>query len=432
MIDNNQKKNLILLMLISPLFGLFAMLKSRDEKVLLFFGMLFFVMIGSVFIYTPGTDGESHLQAAISEYMDMSFGAFLNQFYDLVTLQGSTSGAKDLYLHCISFVSAAIFSTPELIHVFAGLVLGYFFTKSILLILKDKLLVKKSAILMAFIFLFLSYRSLVALNSIRMWTGMWVFFYGTYSYASTQKKKYLLVILFSIIVHFSYAVILIPFLITYFLKKRTLGISIFYLISFGASLSFGSIERFIPKTALLESQQETNVISSKEDEARYAARGNLQSQRNSNFYKTYGEGFFKEKVIVGLSFILLFFFNNKNADTRFNFLAASGLGLYSFANLLSFSPALSGRMKTIACVFLMAACIHALLTLTNYKLSKYNIKLLNLGLLAFLTTSIPLVLFQISYILNMVSFFGIIFPQISWFIGDGDFSIRDGIGYFLF
>ena len=107
---------------------------------------------------------------------------------------------------------------PELIHVFAALILGYFFTKSILLVLKNNIDTEKSAVLVAFIILFLFFRSLGALNSIRMWTGMWVFFYGTYSYAITKKKKFLAVILFSIVVHFSYVIVLIPFLVSYILR----------------------------------------------------------------------------------------------------------------------------------------------------------------------------------------------------------------------
>jgi hypothetical protein len=429
MIDTKQKRELILLMLISPLFGLFALLKSKNEKVLLFFGVFFFGMIGSIYVYEPGSDGHTHLMHTINEYMNMSLGVFFSQFYEIITFE-ITNGTKDIYLHCISFVSAAVFSIPELIHVFAGLILGYFFTKSVLLILKDKLLVKKSAILIAFIILFLAYKSLGALNSIRMWTGMWVFFYGTLSYVSTKRKKYLLVILFSIIVHFSYAVILIPFTIIYFFKKRTLIVSIFYLISFGAAtISFASIEGFIPKTSLLEGQQQANVISSEKDAGRFAERADRGQEHLSktNFYKRYGTAFFISKVIVGLSFILLFFFNSKNADTRFNFLVATGLGLYSFSNLVNFSPSLSGRLKVIASVFLLAATIHLMLTLENYNLQKKKIQWLNKGLIVFLVASIPMVLFQISYIINMMSFFGVFFPQISWFLGDNDFTIKEGI-----
>ena len=93
--DNTQKGYLILLMFISPLLGLITFLKSKNEKVLLFFGVLFFGVAGSLYVYSPGSDGESHLSNAIHNYSDMSLGVFLRQFYDLLSLN-STSETKDI------------------------------------------------------------------------------------------------------------------------------------------------------------------------------------------------------------------------------------------------------------------------------------------------------------------------------------------------
>jgi hypothetical protein len=360
--------------------------------------------------------------------MGMSFEMFLNQMYDILSFSASDS-VKDPYLHIISYVSTSILGQPELIHVFSGLILGFFFTKSILLILKKILKEEKSQILIATILFLLIFRSLTSLNSIRMWTGMWVFFYGTFSYASTKEKKYLIVILFSIFVHFSYLIVLIPFLVAYLLRKRTRFLTIFYLISFVLTLNFASIESLIPKTILFESQQKTYVITSEDDVDRYAERAEKYSKINQNFYVQFGEGFFKSYTIVGLSFLLLLFFNNQNADFCFNFLMSSGIGIFSFSNLVAFSPALSGRLKTIATLFILASLVHLLHTLKNYKLSERKKTVLTRFLVLFLITSVPMVLFQISYLLQMLSFYFIIFPPISWFIGDLDFSIRDGILY---
>lgn len=426
--DKTQKGYLILLMFISPLLGLTAFLKSKNEKVLLFFGVLFFGVAGSLYVYRPGSDGEAHLSSAIRNYMDMSFGLFLSQCYDLLTLN-TTSETKDIYLHFISFVSASLFGVPELIHVISGLILGYFFTKSALLVLQDKLEVKKSGILIAFIVLFIMDRSLGALNSIRMWTGMWVFFYGTFSYAITKKKKYLWVILFSIIVHFSYIIVLFPFIVAYFFRHKTKVITVFYLLSFGLTLNFSTIGNLIPKSSLLESQQKHNVIDSDEKAKFFEEKAAIASQVQQNFYITYGEGFYTKYNIVGLSFILLFFFNNKTFNNRFNFLLASGLGLYAFSNIVTFSPSLSGRVKTIAALFIITATIQLLFTLNRYKLTSQKLNLLNKCFIIFLFLSIPMFLFQISYLIQMLSFFTLILPQISWLIGDNDFSIRDAISY---
>ena len=427
-IKNSYNGYLLLLMLFSPIMGVVQLLRNRDEKTLLLFGILFFGIAGSLYVYRPGSDGEAHLTSAITYYSDMSFSAFLNQFYDLVTLN-STTGAKDIYLHCISYLAASVFGVPELIHVFAGLILGYFFTKSILLVLKNNIDTEKSAILVAFILLFLFFRSLGALNSIRMWTGMWVFFYGTYSYAITKKKKFLAVILFSIIVHFSYLIVLIPFLVSYLLRNRTFIMTGLFFASFGMSLNFANIENLLPKTDLVENQQSSNVITSDEDAERFAERYESQAKVDKNFYVKYGEGFFMSYCIIGLSFFLIIFYNLKEADKKFIFLMASGLGLMSFSNMVTFSPSLSGRMSTIATVFILAAAIQFLLTIKNYKLNPKKTNLVNRLLVIFLISSIPMVLFQMSYLIQMLSFFTLVLPPVSWFLGNADFSIRDGISH---
>jgi hypothetical protein len=426
--DKTQKGFLILLMFVSPFLGITRIFKLQKSKDIVFFGMLFFGLAGSLYVYRPGSDGEAHLSNAINNYMDMSFRVFLSQSIDIITFN-TTSLTKDIYLHCISFVSASIFGIPELIHVLAGLILGYFFTKSVLLVLRNKITIHKSSIVVAFILLFIFDRSLGALNSIRMWTGMWVFFYGTFSYFITKEKKYLWVILFSIIIHFSYVVVLFPFLVTYFFRQKTKAITIFYLLSFVLTLNFASVENLIPKTSLLESQQKSNVIDSEEKAKFFEEKAAIASKVDQNFYIKYGEGFYKTYSIVGLSIILLFFFNNKAKNERFNFLLATGLGLFAFSNIVTFSPSLSGRVKTIASLFILTATIQLLFTLEIYKLSQKKIKLFNIGLVTFLISSIPMFLFQLSYLIQMLSFFTLIFPQISWLLGSDDLSIRDALGY---
>uniref|UniRef100_UPI00404A0CD8 hypothetical protein n=1 Tax=Flavobacterium sp. TaxID=239 RepID=UPI00404A0CD8 len=107
---------------------------------------------------------------------------------------------------------------------------------------------------------------------------------------------------------------------------------------------------------------------------------------------------------------------------------ATGLGLFAFSNIVTFSPSLSGRVKTIASLFILTATIQLLFTLEMYKLSQNKIKLFNIGLVIFLISSLPMFLFQLSYLIQMLSFFALIFPQISWLLGSDDLSIRDALG----
>jgi uncharacterized membrane protein YhfC len=85
----------------------------------------------------------------------------------------------------------------------------------------------------------------------------------------------------------------------------------------------------------------------------------------------------------------------------------------------------------IASLFILAAAIHLQLTLKVYYLNLRKSRLLNGGFFLFLIFSIPMFLFQVSYLVENFSLFSVFLPQISWFLGEDDFSIRTAIGIFL-
>jgi hypothetical protein len=427
-----QKAYLILLFLVSPLMGLWNLFKIKNEKEITFFGTLFFGLLGSAYIYYTENDGYRHRELAKEYYLDMSIVEFFKKSYNILIFSPS-EGADDLYLHVISYLSASLLQTPELIHFFSGIVLGYFFTKSVLLLLKGNLRVKKNHILLVFIFLFLLIKSVSALNSIRMWTGMWVFFYGTYGWAATKEKKYLYVIFLSILVHFSYVVILIPAVAAYVIRERKRLLVFIYIVSFFTTLGFSAIESYIPKSDLMETKQDQYAIDSEEKAERFEKRyANLEVRNDKkNFYSASGQSNYVDFSIVGLTIILLFFYLKNVADTNLISLVSIGMGLYAFSNLVAFSPSLQGRTKMIGATFLLAAAIHLQLTLKNYHLGIKTKWRLNLGLVTFLISSTPMVLYQISYILQGFSFFLLLFPQASWIMGDNDFSMREAIGLII-
>ena len=123
--NRTQKGYLIFLFLLSPFLGVIELFKIKHEKTLIGFGTLFFGLVGSVFVYVKGTDGYSHLMNAKLEYLNMSFSDFLKQSYNILTFTAN-EGAADMYIHTLSYLSASVLQIPELIHVFAGFILGYF------------------------------------------------------------------------------------------------------------------------------------------------------------------------------------------------------------------------------------------------------------------------------------------------------------------
>ena len=428
--DRQQKGYILLLLFVSPILALFNILKLKNNRDITFFGTLFFGMIGSLYIYKEGNDGFTHRTLLEQDYGDMSLSEFLSQSYDIFTFN-SGEGTTDFYLHLLSYISGSVFHVPELLHVFAGLVLGYFFTKSVLLIIGDNLQKKKGYILMGLIFLLLLIKSISALNSIRMWTGMWVLFYGTYGWAKTKNIKYFTAILFSTVVHFSYVVIIIPVAISYLIRERKRLLVLIYIISFFTSFGFSYFESFVPKSELFESKQEQYAIDSEEKAERFEKRYEDAKVINSNksFYKASGQDNYVNYSIVGLTILMLFFYLKKESDKNFIFLISVGAGLYAFSNMVAFSPSLQNRTKVIAATFLLAAAIQLYYTLYRYRLSVNAKKRFDFGLICFLLSSTTMVLYQISFILQGFSFFLLMFPELSWLLGDNDFSLREALDF---
>ena len=428
--DRQQKGYILLLLFVSPILALFNILKLKNNRDITFFGTLFFGMIGSLYIYSDGNDGFKHRFLVEQNYIGMSFNEFLSQSYEILTFNAG-EGTTDFYLHILSFIAGSIFNIPELLHVLAGLILGYFYTKSVLLIIGDNVQQKKNYILMGLIVLLLLIKSITALNSIRMWTGMWVLFYGTYGWAKTKNIKYFIAILFSMIVHFSYVVIIIPVAISYLIRERKRLLVLIYIISFFTSFGFSYFESFVPKSELFESKQEQYAIDSEEKAERFEKRYEDAKVINSNksFYSASGQENYVNYSIVGLTILMLFFYLKKESDKNFIFLISVGAGLYAFSNVVAFSPSLQGRTKVIAATFLLAAAIQLYYTLYRYRLSVNARKRFDFGLICFLLSSITMVLYQISFILQGFSFFLLMFPELSWLLGDNDFSLRKALDF---
>jgi len=384
-------------------------------------------LVGSAFMYTPGSDGHTHLEAVKSYYMDMSFIQFLNDTTSLLVLQ-PVEGSNDLYKHLLSYLAGGIFGIPELLHFFAGLILGFFYTKSVLIVIEGRSRHKKTWLLLALVALFLIIRSISALNSIRMWTGMWVFFYGSYSHVKKGKIKSLWVVFLATLIHFSYLLYAIPLVMAIVLKRRKLLIAGLFISSFFVNVNFDTASRLVQSTGLYEGKAKYNVISQEELERRAAQVAG--KEQKSNFYKELGPTIYSNYSIVFLSFILLFLYLRKINDVvHLEFLIAGGLIILALANISgSFSPSVSGRGTTIAATFLTGATIQVLLLRDRLRFSSGLKKLINGSFAGFFISAIPYLLFNISYAINSVSVFIMMFPFSSWFLGDADFSIREAIG----
>jgi hypothetical protein len=279
--------------------------------------------------------------------------------------------------------------------------------------------------LVAFIALFLTIRSVSALNSIRMWTAMWVFFYGAYAYIKRGGVKYLWVVFLAVFIHFSYLLYSVPLVMAFVLKRRKLLIAALYVASLFVNVGFEGVRNLTQSVGLYEAQVNVNVLSEEALERR-ADEAALGYQK-ANFYKEFGPTIYANYSTVFLAFVLLFLYLRRiDHCPHLEFLIAGGLLLLALSNIsAAFSPSISGRGITIAGTFLTAAAIQVLSLSAKRHFSKGTKRLVNLSFAAFFISAIPHLLFHVSYAINSASFFIITLPVFSWVIGEDDLSIRD-------
>lgn len=417
----------LVLAMFSPALALYVAIRSRSTSFIVFAGTLFMAFVGSTFIYAEGSDGHSHLMDVYRSYLDMSLVAFFEDLGSLLLLQ-PTDNATDVYKHIISYLAGGVFGVPELIHVFGGLLLGYFFTKSVLLVLEEKPQGKLGILLIGFIGFFLINRSISALNSLRMWTAMWVFFYGALAYMKKGNLKFLFTVGLSFLIHFSYLLFVIPIVAAVLLEKRKLIVLGLFVASFFINVGYNQISSLVGSTGLYEDKADSVVIDEAEKERRTQQRE--EKGGSVNFYKALGPYVFKSFSTILLALTLAFVYIKGKNPIYLNFLIASALLLLALSNLASVaSQAVNGRGYTIASIFLIAATI-VVISLKNKLFKSGELPMsYQLSFTVFLLSTVPYVLFQLSYALNTCSIFIFSMPLASWILGGDDFSIKDFIAF---
>lgn len=405
-------------------------IKNGGRRAVVLGGTIFMGFLGSVFIYNSGADSTTHLEEVYHYYLDMSLFEFLSDVGSLLILQ-PVETSNDLYKHIISYVAGSVFGIPELIHVFGGLLFGYFFTKSVLLVLESKPRGKLGLLLISFILVFLVVRSISALNSLRMWTAMWVFFYGALAYAKRGQGRYLWIIALSIFIHFSYLLFSLPLLAAIVLRRHKYLVAGIFIASFFINVGFQQVSRVVDATGLYENKLGSNVIDQEEFERR--SDQNVTSTKQQNFYREFGPLIYKKFSVLILAIALILVYINSNNPVYLDSIIATGLLLLSLSNVAAAtSPSVSGRGSTIAATFLVASAIQVIFILKQIVGNGFKTTIIKMLFSVFLISAIPHILFHLSYAFNTVSFFIITTPMVSWVLGNDDFSIRDFLAYFLF
>jgi len=376
--------------------------------------------------FLEGTDASAHQENVYYHYVGLSFESFANELWHIITLNPLPDTDDDVYIHVISYLTGSLLYAPWLFFTIVGFVFGYFYISALSKILVWDRRKRLPLVAIAFIFLFIIYRGVDNLQTVRTWTGMWVLFDGILGYFQTGKRKYLLLMLMAPLIHFAYFAIALPAYFIVLIKKNPkLILIIIYSISFVANIASGGIIDQINKTELGQKKVEGYYH---EDPEYYEEK---QAEVNANWYVTLGKvkSLWWGSNALAFSLILGGFYTRRMTRIESSIFSV-GLLTAAFANFGDFIPAFYSRTMVNAGLYILAAAL--LLSLRGEINKGKGIKsnIFRLAIWISILVFIPKVVYTIANMLYFTSVFMIVFPAAGWLISE-KISIRELVSLFL-
>lgn len=412
-----------LISLVSPIISLLISFRSSDPKVKRWLFITFITFYGSVIQLAPGTDGYVHQNDVYVNYLNMNFGQFLKYCGDIIFLKSSIK--EDLYIHFVSFFVGSVLGMPKLFFVIISFVFAYFYTGSLFKVIKLTPKFKYSYLFYGFLTVFVLWKSIEGINTVRTWTGLWVLFYAFISYAETRKLKYLLLLFVPLYIHVGYYVMAIPSILVAIFGSFPKLYSVLFFISFGLNLvnPEGVTEKFEATEVGQEKVQgyyvEEQVSSQEKFEENYS--------RGATWYKALGKGGIQvwSLKILALIVIVRGYYNKRMTKVE-TALFSAGILTMVLSSSTWFIYALESRSAIIGGAYILAAFIMmAQRAAFNNESGNMDRWERYLFILVFISL-IPFLILKISEIGGFLSFFTVSLPFLVWFSSDINMSLKDG------
>jgi hypothetical protein len=333
----------------------------------LYFGFTF--IIPSSKVNLP-SDSEFYAMELENYYHNpISFKELVNGFYSVDTLQ------SDIYQPLVTWCVSIFTDDPHILFAVFGFVFSFFLGKIIWLMI-DVSEVKLIGFASYFLLVFVLLNPLWNINGVRMWTGLNVFLLGVIMFYFKSKPKGLILILCSCLVHVSFAIPIIFFIVYQFVSK--ININYFFVLFIVSFLFKGlppallnTVTDFFPEFVKykLDFYTDPNTVALVADENKDTSLFILASQ-------------FSQSLVPFLIICYMFFYYKKEiiANKRYllfyNFLLFNVLWINMSAIIPSF-----GRFLTI---FLMLSTFFFFINLNQLIKSPYfnTVKLILLPFLS--------------------------------------------------
>lgn len=416
--------SLIILSLISPIMGLIVALRSKKNQIVKFGIILFFIIYGSGAFFNEGVDASRHLKNVENHYIGLGINEWFDELVDIIKLSPDPETNDDPFLHIISYISG-IFYYPRLLYIIVSLIYGYVFAIAMLKILKFKSLKKVSFAILFFSLLFILWKNVEGINSIRNHTGAWVLFVGVLGYVQNGKRKNWLPIALAPIIHFQYLLIIIPVIIVLLSGVRPFLYSVLFMMSFFLTVQKNSISSQISNTELGQSKVKAYV---KDDE--YFIKKNEMLAQKRNWYVNYAA---TSTYILPISIVILFILTGYYFE-RMTLpevkLFSIGLLMIVFANIFKEIPSLSSRVTQNAGLYLLPIFISVFQRQKLFDFKWWTSKaVVFLFMISSLFFGTILVLYKVSLILEYTSVFMLSNPLPVIFDSSNNFSIKEALRF---
>ena len=389
---------------------------------------IFFTVFGSVVLLGTG-DGYRIQRGVEFYYAEVPFTVWLDDLWRILTFQFTDGPSKDLYRHLASYFFGGVLGAPQLFFPFVAFVYGYFYAGSVLHVLRHFNLSTANYVILSFVFVFLFVKGLEGFYTVRTWTGLWILVYATLKYYEERRLRYALLMFVPPFIHIGFFVMAIPAWIVLFFGNRViLYTGIFLVSSVTTVLPVQDVTSFIAQTERGEHQVRAYSREQQSD----AVEDFQRIREETNFYNAYRRAGLQRWAPTVLVFALL----ASGAYLRFmtpyqRSIFSIGILTLALSNMTWFLFAVHNRTLTIAMVFILAAFLLARLDPETKKhfqaLPPWYTWGLHLSLLLF----VPLMMFQVSVVMDRMSVFVFGFPFVVWLFPELNLSVKEALNMLL-
>lgn len=364
-------------------------------------------------------------------YMDMTLETFFETTWKILTFQRIDGTKGDLFIHVLSFVVGPLLKAPSLFFVIVSFIYGYFFSSSIILVARHITKTKRSRLLLLIFALFVIWKNLEGINTVRTWTGLWILFYGAIHYYIFKKIRYIIFMFIPPFVHFSYFLMAIPaWLVLFFQWMPSRIYFAIYMLSLGFSFNASKAVEYVETTELGASRRQY-ILDSKNSKMIEKREGISEKRKKSVWYlKLNEEGIHKIGILIIIIALFSLGLPAKYNDYEFKLLNIGMLNM-AMANYLSFIFAVYSRSHIIGELFVMGFLVIFLAKRLNENNHTIQFNLFQKIVWIALIFIIPFVFYKIAELIYLLSIFLVAFPFLTWLDGSINISIREVLSKLL-